>query len=180
MKKEIVYLVGLPCSGKSTYIKENYKDYAIISNDAIIEEYAKNNGIKYNEAWKSVKNDYVLTECQKRFQAAVKMGRPILIDNTNMTVKSRSKYEAKGYQKNAIVFLIDDAERQRRAQKRANETGKLVPESAIDKMKSIFKMPTFSEGFSNITVVETNGNQVKTKRSAVEQLAILKRGAYSK
>ena len=37
MSKLVIFTVGLPCSGKSTYIKENLKDFTIISSDDIKE-----------------------------------------------------------------------------------------------------------------------------------------------
>lgn len=155
MKKEIVYLVGLPCSGKSTYINEHFKDHAIISNDIIVEEYAEKNGVDYSDAWKSLSFPSVKAECQKRFYQAVQEGRSIIIDNTNMTAYSRQLYNAPGYEKNAVVFEIDDVERKRRAEKRYKETGKLIPEDAIKRMKASYQPPTAAEGFKNISIVKS-------------------------
>ena len=43
--KEIIYVCGLPGSGKSYYINKMYPNYVIISNDLIVEEYAKKHNI---------------------------------------------------------------------------------------------------------------------------------------
>lgn len=153
MQKELVYLVGLPASGKSTYIEKHYKNYAIVSNDAIVEEFAKEKNIDYNTAWKKLNFSYVNEECMRRFKAAVKAGKNIVIDNTNLTIKARRKYDAPDYVKIAVVFNISDSELSKRTEKRKNETGKLVPVDAIDNMKHIFVKPTKSEGFDKIILV---------------------------
>ena len=151
--KEIIYLIGLPCSGKSTWLKEHCPNHVIISNDLIVEEYAEIHGLCYNDAWKSVNFKYVKRQLMERFERAVSEKRNIVIDNTNMTSKARSVYNANGYMKKAVVFNISENERQRREQKRLNETGKFIPEEAIKQMKSIFKYPSFDEGFDEIVEV---------------------------
>jgi len=41
-QKEIILLVGLPSSGKSTYISKLKGKYSIVSNDLYVEKIAKN------------------------------------------------------------------------------------------------------------------------------------------
>lgn len=151
--KYIVYLIGLPASGKSTYIKNNLKDYVIISNDMLVEEYAQKHNLVYGEAWEKVSFSYIRKELKKRFETAVSQKKNICIDNTNMTVKSRRTYDAKGYIKKAIVFNISEDERRKREQKRFEETKKFIPYTAIEQMKNIFKYPTLDEGFISIEEV---------------------------
>lgn len=54
MEKVVEFLVGLPCSGKSTYLNENYKeeDIYVISMDNIRYEYAKKLDWTYDELFK--------------------------------------------------------------------------------------------------------------------------------
>ena len=171
-RNEIVYLVGLPCSGKSTYIREHYTNHAVISNDAIVEEYASARGIDYGTAWSALDYKAVAAECRRRFNKAVREGRPVVIDNTNMTVSSRRLYEAAGSpsilflrrkrnDKKAVIFEIDEAERLRRTEKRAAETGKRVPEDAIRRMKSLYVAPAAAEGFVSIV----SANKEKSDRN---------------
>ena len=160
-RNEIVYLVGLPCSGKSTYIREHYTNHAVISNDAIVEEYASARGVDYGTAWSALDYKAVAAECRRRFNKAVREGRPVVIDNTNMTVSSRRLYEAAGYDKKAVIFEIDEAERLRRTEKRAAETGKRVPEDAIRRMKSLYVAPAAAEGFVSIV----SANKEKSDRN---------------
>ena len=52
---DLVMLIGLQGSGKSTYRKKltaSKSDYVIISLDDMLEEYAQEKNITYNEAWK--------------------------------------------------------------------------------------------------------------------------------
>lgn len=48
--KEIVYLTGLPASGKTTYRIAEYPNHAVISNDEVTEAYAARHHLNYGEA----------------------------------------------------------------------------------------------------------------------------------
>ena len=152
-KPEIVYLVGLPGSGKSTYIKKYLPNHVVISNDNIVEKYAKQWKTNYNAAWEKLDFKVVTAELQTLYNKAIKEKKNIVIDNTNMTPKARKKYDHKDYIKNAVVFEISDSELKNRQDKRNKESGKLIPDSAIKQMKSIYKAPTKEEGFIDIKFV---------------------------
>lgn len=154
MSKEIIYLIGLPASGKSFFLKKNYPHHVVISNDLIVEKYAKKWKTDYNKAWQRLDFKVVNKECRQAFEKAVHQGKNIVIDNTNMTVKSRRKYIADGYDRVAVVFNISDAELAKRTEKRKNETGKLVPPEAIENMKRIYQPPTEKENFREIISVK--------------------------
>lgn len=88
---EIVFMIGYPGSGKSTYIAENYPNHVRISSDKFIEEYAKNNGGSYQDVF----NEYIGTATKKmfeEFQESVKSKKDMVIDRTNMNNKSRNKF----------------------------------------------------------------------------------------
>lgn len=151
---EIMYLIGLPCSGKSTYIKNCLSDYVVISNDKIIDEYASQNNITYGEAWNKISFKYVKNQCKKEFNNAILNNKNIVIDNTNMTVKSRRTYRDDKYKNKAVVFICNEKERKKRELKRLNETQKYVPQNAIDNMNKIFQYPSKDEGFYEIIEVK--------------------------
>lgn len=50
---ECIILVGLPGSGKTTYVNNINSDnkFHIASTDNLIEQYANENGLTYTEAW---------------------------------------------------------------------------------------------------------------------------------
>ena len=147
--KEIIFLVGLQASGKSTYVSKNLKGYEIVSNDYYTEVYAKKKGMTYTEAWNEMDYDKdIKAKSIQQFNKAVKDGKNIVIDNTNMTKKSRQYYLdniPKNYKKIAIMFKIPEKELKKRLDKRGKETGKVIPWEAIENMKAKYEPPTKGE-----------------------------------
>lgn len=154
MSKELIYLVGIPASGKSTYIKEHYPNHIVVSNDLIVERYAKLWNTDYNTAWKKLSFKTVNNETRAIFEWAIENNCSIVIDNTNLTPKARRKYKTNNYKKIAIVFSISDNEHNKRIEKRKNETGKLVPYDVVENMKRSFVYPTKEEGFDEIIEIK--------------------------
>lgn len=152
--KELVVLIGLPASGKSTWVAENCPNHVIVSNDAVVEKYGAKLNLDYNEAWKKVSFKTVKYECNNTFKKAVSDKKSIVIDNTNMTPKARRTYRAEGYYVKAVVFDIPEEEWKRRTEKRKNETGKLVPDAAIMQMRKAYRPPAKEEGFDEIIYVK--------------------------
>ena len=87
--REVILLFGLPNSGKSTWL-QNIKDGVILSRDAIIEEYARQNGITYNEAFKQLNQQEVSKEFERRLRAA-RDEQKVYIDMTNLVKRWRRK-----------------------------------------------------------------------------------------
>lgn len=156
---EFIMLVGLPGSGKSTYIEkllEKYpeRDYVIISSDDIIEEVALKEGKTYSEVFEKTVG-YATAEMKRRAKAAAADGRNIIWDQTNMTVKSRTSKmkDFAGYNFSAVVFSLTDEELNRRLKKRESETGKVIPGFIIKNMANSYVAPSKSEGFENIQYI---------------------------
>lgn len=155
---ELIMLVGLPGSGKSTYIKSINKDgkYTVISSDNIIDEIAAEKGISYTDAF----SDHVGFATKKMFilaKQAINQGKPIIWDQTNMNVKNRKKkleMFPDSYEKRAVVFSIDDLELKRRLKDRAEKTGKHIPDHVMKSMASSYQAPTKAEGFTNIKFIK--------------------------
>lgn len=155
---ELIMLIGLPGSGKSTYIKKINKDneYVVISSDDILEELAKLDGTDYNRAFAKHAN-FAGKEMFRRAEAAIKNGANIIWDQTNMNVKNRKRKLAMfpdTYTKRAVVFSIDDGELNRRLKKRERETGKKIPDHVIKSMAASYQAPTRGEGFSKIEYIK--------------------------
>ena len=84
----------------------------------------------------------------KQFNKAVKDGKNIVIDNTNVTKKSRQYYldnVTKNYKKIALIFEIPEKELLKRLRKRGKETGKVIPLKVIENMKKKYEPPTKGE-----------------------------------
>lgn len=156
MVKKLIILCGLPASGKSTWIKNNYPDAPIVSNDLITEKFATDNNITYDEALKALwHTDTVRKETQKEFEKHITNNEPIvIIDNTHMTVRSRARFNPKGYEKHCVVFSCSEEETQERNKVRA-KSGKFIPDSVFEQMRKIYVEPTHKEGFKTIKRVRT-------------------------
>lgn len=149
--KNFVVLVGLPASGKSTYIKNNlFKDYVVISRDNFVEAKRKD-GESYTECFKRLtKEEQEKIDAQYRelLLKSVNSRKNIIIDKTNTSTKSRrillntSKSIKMDYKVKAIVFLKDlkTIENQNK-----NREGKVLDNIVIENFKNAFTIPTFGD-----------------------------------
>lgn len=150
-------LVGLPGSGKSTWMRSiNQSDnFVIVSSDDEIERHAKSKGLTYSNVFDS----YVKTATSlmnAKFKEAVAANQNIIWDQTNMTSKKRKgilQQIPRNYTKIAVVFQIDEQELERRLAKREQDEGKAIPKHIIYSMAKSFEMPSTTEGFDQIIKV---------------------------
>lgn len=129
--KEVVFMVGYPGSGKSTYVKNNFSDYIIISSD----------DHKSNEA--SIK---------RALKEALNTGKSIVLDATHSCIKKRNVFlELIGnkYSKRCVQILTNLSESKFRNESRE----KPVPTIALTMFAKYFQTPTLAEGFDEITCV---------------------------
>lgn len=155
---EYVVMIGLPGSGKSTWIKAHMeknpdKNYRVVSSDDIIEEHATEKGLTYDEVFHEHQR-FAIKEMNRRLKEYIKNGDNIIHDQTNMGAKKRKGIinNAKGYDVSAVVFALTDVEWKRRYDSRANQ-GKTIPDHVLKSMASRYEAPTKSEGFGKITYV---------------------------
>ena len=159
MTKRIIMLVGVPASGKSTWIEKEFQgECVVISTDNIVEEIAEAAGKTYNDVWaNSIKAaERIMWE---EFDRAVETKQyPIVIDRTNLNAKVRKKFFDRlknfhpnhGYEIEAVVFPTPEKEEwERRLNSRP---GKNIPQSVLDSMAQSMQQPTLSEGFSKINI----------------------------
>lgn len=157
--RKCTFLVGVPAAGKSTYLlsdrisPRDYMDAEVLSTDYIIEELAYNANFTYDEAF-----PLLIKFAEKCFwnelEDLAEAGRELIIDRTNMSVKSRkrifdvvTKYD---YECHAIVFPAPEpTEWNRRLNSRP---GKTIPLHIIDSMVNSFEMPTCEEGFTTVVI----------------------------
>ena len=156
---QIILLVGLPGSGKSTFVN-NYrlKKHGIIaSTDNIIEEKAKEQGLTYSQIFHKLDFKEIERQMKDDIRKAVAEKQNIIVDQTNMSDKSRASKMGlvpKSYDKYAIVFWPDIKTVYKRLEKREKETGKSIPQKVIDSMLANFVPPSEKEGFKSVIFVK--------------------------
>jgi len=151
MKKHCIILVGIPCVGKSTWCDEflkNNPEYLRISFDSYLENMAKVNNISYLKAfdlYKKEANKALI--CHSKF--AFNKGFNVIIDMTNINVKSRAKNAEmfRTYTKDVIVFPWSNWNEYKR---RVAMRDKKVPWIAINSIKKNYEPPKLVEGFNSI------------------------------
>lgn len=147
---KVYVLVGVPGSGKSTWInnQEWANDCVIVSTDDFVEDYAKEVGSTYNDVFE----DYMPTAVKlmaDRVVRAREAGKDIIWDQTSVTVKSRKKkfHMLPNYEHIAVVFPTPEPEEHAR---RLNRPGKHIPAGVLASMINTFEMPTEEEGYKEI------------------------------
>ena len=144
---DFIMLVGLPASGKSTYVEKlREKGYHIHSSDKIREELT-------GDVNSQDKNVDVFQELHKRVKTDLRNGISCVYDATNMSMKRRKAFldEIKKYDcvKKCILFAIPVEVCKERNAKRARK----VPDYIFDKMLRKFQCPYYYEGWDEIKVI---------------------------
>ena len=136
MNNTLYITVGLPGSGKSTYVKNFIKDKDIeyLSSDSLRAVYGK------DETDQSV-TSIVFGHIKRKVDEFLKDGKNVLVDATSVNRKERSDYinTAKKYGAKvvAIVFKMDRQGLIDRNKKRGEQGGRVVPDFVIDKMLAL-------------------------------------------
>jgi predicted kinase len=144
-------LVGVPASGKSTWIKnqEWAVDCVVVSTDEFVEAYAIEVGSTYSEVFK----DYMPTAVRLMADKVVRAreaGKDIIWDQTStgVTARARKFNMLPDYEHIAVVFKTPEPEEL--ARRLASRPGKEIPRDVVQYMIHTWEEPTEEEGFKEI------------------------------
>jgi predicted kinase len=155
---QAIILVGLPCSGKSTFrknklipsLKYRARSFALYSTDDYLEEMAATSGVPYQEVFTKRFRE-AQRYAQDALDAGLSYGCDLIFDQTNLSVAKRKSILDKlphTYSRAAVYFeplLTGQHEAMLAARK-----DKAIPSKVIEEMKSQYVRPIPSEGFDTI------------------------------
>jgi predicted kinase len=146
-------LVGVPASGKSTWIKEQdwAPDCVVVSTDDFVEAYAREQGKTYSEVFVEYMPTAVKLMADKVVEAR-EAGKDIIWDQTSTTLISRTRKfnMLPNYEHIAVVFKTPEhKELMRRLESRWDD-GKIIPEHVVASMIASWEEPTVEEGFTQV------------------------------
>lgn len=150
----VVVMVGVPASGKSTMAAEmlDNDELVYISTDQYVEDRAKEMGTTYDAIWENTIKEATAV-MNDRFRQAIKAGKSILWDQTNLGAKKRRSILSqvpKGYIKLAMFFPVTREDQEARL---AQRQGKSIPANVIASMWDTMTVPCVSEGFDMVIAV---------------------------
>lgn len=149
-------LVGVPGSGKSTWISKQPFDWEhtiLASTDKFVDAVAKRQQSTYSEVFRDVMPQAV-RHMAKEVSDAVKAGYDIVWDQTSCTKAARKKkfnMLPQSYEIIGIVFKTPDPVTLRK--RLDSRPGKIISPEVVQKMIDSWEEPTMSEGFSEIIYV---------------------------
>ena len=147
---KLFMLIGVPGSGKSTWIRSRNHDAVIASTDDKIEAAAAAQGKTYNEVF-DAEIKAANAAMREDVKQAVKDKRDIIWDQTNLTAKTRRGKMGqvpKSYERIALFFPTPDGEELQR--RLASRPGKTIPAHVIASMLASLQPPMIDEDFDAI------------------------------
>ncbi|XP_028202218.1 heterogeneous nuclear ribonucleoprotein U-like protein 1 isoform X2 [Glycine soja] len=168
---EVIMMVGLPASGKTTWAEKWVKDhpekrYVLLGTNSILDQMKVPGLLRRNNYGERF--DLLMDRATRIFNIllsrAANIPRNYIIDQTNVykSARKRKLEPFADYQKIAVVVFPKPDELKIRSDKRFTEMGKEVPPDAVNKMIANYvlpkskDMPRSDEFFDQVMFVELN------------------------
>ena len=151
VKPAFLMVVGLPGSGKSTYIEKYYSNYHVHSSDAIREELS---GDVNNQDI----NKQVFSTLHKRVKDDLVAGHNVVYDATNISWKRRKAFLQELKNINCHKECVLMATPFELCVQRNNERDRVVPYFVIERMYKNFDIPWYNEGWDSIVIAYANSD----------------------
>jgi predicted kinase len=142
-------MVGVPGSGKTTWIGDQHWEGVVVSTDQHVEEYARSVGKTYNEVFE----DYMPTAVELMARDVINArdrGADIIWDQTSTTIKSRKKKFNMLPDYQHVAVWVQTPELAELSKRLRSRKGKLIPWDVVRGMIELFEPPTEEEGFASI------------------------------
>ena len=139
---ELIILIGLQASGKSTFYRTRFADtHAHVSKDLLNSSKSQNKNQKQAE----------------RIELAFQEQRPVVVDNTNVSVQDRQLLIDIGrrYEATIIGYYFEPDVSGSRTRNKQREGKAQVPEQAIFITAHKLESPSYAEGFDTLYYVRT-------------------------
>lgn len=143
-KMELIMMIGLQASGKSTFARSRFgATHQFVSNDLL--------GNKSNVAHRQ----------RQLIEAALQQGLSVVVDNTNATIEVRRELINLGhlYAAEIIGYYFATQVKQCLERNRARGGSARVPDVAIFVTLKRLIRPSYAEGFTKLFYVFNTGNQ---------------------
>ena len=155
----LVMLIGVPCSGKTTWLRDYllfdeptsgttmYNDEMVVGTDMIVDDIAAEEGTTYSAIWKDTIN-FATDMMNRTIDYAGENDIPIYWDQTNLTERSRVKKLGQiptYYERVGVLFPTPNIDELKR--RLASRPGKEIPWHVMERMLGSYEDPQLSEGF---------------------------------
>jgi predicted kinase len=143
---EVVILIGLPASGKSTFFRERFA----ATHDHVSRDLMRHVARPHARQ-------------QQLVAASLSAGRPVVVDNTNPSRSGRAAIVglARQYGVPAIAYYFESAASDALRRNRNREGRERVPDVAIFTVRKRLEPPDASEGFERIYLVTLNEGEAR-------------------